>query len=139
METTLQNLCPDKTVTDSWISVWQHTPAQLEKFETTHATDPSQKASLNYLRNLLKKLLQLEKQLTLQLEHFASRPKFTPESLRAAVRVVLVSPHPPSDEILGSVLKSVPGKAAFPHLNALFLASNFRVWEYALPEATVTL
>lgn len=137
VEFTMRNVSPARWLLEEWRKFWgtaSHSEYIVRDFEK-HLGLAQGNKDLNVLKVLLLKLLQLEKQVTLQLLHFYQPQSElvvqsnSLETLRKCMRAALVC-RAPAGEDLHQLLVCDTGKKVFTNISALYEDGHFKMLEY---------
>ena len=138
VEFTMRNVSPARWLLEEWRKFWgtaSHSEYIVRDFEK-HLGLAQGNKDLNVLKVLLLKLLQLEKQVTLQLLHFYQPQSElvvqsnSLETLRKGMRAAFVCRGAPEGEDLHQLLVCDTGKKVFTNISALYKDGHFKMLEY---------
>jgi hypothetical protein len=135
---TMRNVSPTPWLLEEWRKFWgtaSHSKYIVRDFEK-HLGLAQGNEDLDVLKVLLLKLIQLEKQVTLQLLHFYQPQSElvvqsnSLETLRKGMRAALVCRGAPATEDLHQLLVCDTGKKVFTNISALYEDGHFKMREY---------
>eukprot|EP00029_Vermamoeba_vermiformis_P005637 TRINITY_DN2010_c0_g1_i1.p1 TRINITY_DN2010_c0_g1~~TRINITY_DN2010_c0_g1_i1.p1 ORF type:complete len:546 (+),score=40.17 TRINITY_DN2010_c0_g1_i1:30-1667(+) len=142
-ETTMKKLSPEQWIVEKWLGHWNEKSSSLNVLQTFKDTleglnkEEAGQIQVNYLTNLLAKLVQMEKQLTLQVFRFmtgqrdiVARQERVKE-LHQAMRAVLVGTSTPNEETQLRFFTASFVCKVFPHVCTLYALGNFKLHQYA--------
>ncbi len=145
VEMTMMHIDPSVAVVDSFVEYFidkNLRPTVYEDFEAEYyraAADAferrERKADCLKLFNLLLKLVQLEKQVTLQLYHYRG-PGATTKDVRKSLRCGLIASSVPSDEVLTKLFASDAIATGLHNIMRLYARDRFKTYQYRLNYAS---